>query len=217
VAYFAAAADGTAPAVLPRLWDRGRQERTERNQWVTKGENKMKHGTMVLSTFAVVLALALPAWAQSKQLPTQTMTVEGTIETIDQSKRAMNIKTADGKMVAVNVPPSVKRFPELKVGDKIKATYNNNVMVRLKPAGEAPVDTAATATTTGKTSGTKAMVRTMTAEIVDIDKSASSITFVGPNGWKYSRRVVDPKVFDQVKVGDKVDITWNTDLTVAVQ
>jgi len=103
------------------------------------------------------------------------------------------------------------------VGDKIKATYNNNVMVRLKPAGEAPVDTAATATTTGKTSGTKAMVRTMTAEIVDIDKSASSITFVGPNGWKYSRRVVDPKVFDQVKVGDKVDITWNTDLTVSVQ
>jgi hypothetical protein len=177
----------------------------------------MKRGTMVLSTFAVVLALALPAWAQSKQLPTQTMTVEGTIETIDQSKRAMNIKTADGKMVAVNVPPSVKRFPELKVGDKIKATYNNNVMVRLKPAGEAPVDTAATATTTGKTSGTKAMVRTMTAEIVDIDKSASSITFVGPNGWKYSRRVVDPKVFDQVKVGDKVDITWNTDLTVSVQ
>jgi hypothetical protein len=103
-----------------------------------------------LSTFAVVLALALPAWAQSKQLPTQTITVEGTIETIDQSKRAMNIKTADGKMVAVSAPPSVKRFSELKVGDKIKATYNNNVMVRLKPAGEAPVDTAATATTTGR-------------------------------------------------------------------
>jgi hypothetical protein len=177
----------------------------------------MKRGTMVLSTFAVVLALALPAWAQTKQLPTQTITVEGTIETIDQSKRAMNIKTADGKMVAVTAPPAVKRFSELKVGDKIKATYNNNVMVRLKPAGEAPVDTATTATTTGKASGTKAMVRTMTAEIVDIDKTASSITFVGPNGWKYSRRVVDPKVFDQVKVGDKVDITWNTDLTVAVQ
>ena len=31
----------------------------------------------------------------------------------------------------------------------------------------------------------------------------------GPNGWKYSRRVVDPKVFDQVKVGDKVDIIWS--------
>ena len=43
------------------------------------------------------------------------------------------------------------------------------------------------------------------------------ISFEGPNGWKYSRRVVDPKVFDQVKVGDKVDIIWSTDLTVAVE
>ena len=110
----------------------------------------MKRGMTVLSTFAVVLALALPAWAQTKELPTQTITIQGTIETIDQGKRAMNIKTADGKFVAVNVPPSVKRFSEFKVGDKVKATYNNNVMVRLKPAGEAPVDTATTATTTGR-------------------------------------------------------------------
>ena len=53
----------------------------------------------------------------------------------------MNIKTADGKFVAVNVPESVQRFSELKVGDKVKATYNNNVVVRLKPPGEAAVDT----------------------------------------------------------------------------
>ncbi len=57
----------------------------------------------------------------------------------------------------------------------------------------------------------------MTATIVEIDKSASAITFIGPNGWKYSRRVVDPTVFDQVKVGDRVDITWNTDLAVSVE
>jgi hypothetical protein len=57
----------------------------------------------------------------------------------------------------------------------------------------------------------------MTATIADIDRSASAITFTGPNGWKYSRRVVDPAVFDQVKVGDRVDIIWNTDLTVSVE
>ena len=57
----------------------------------------------------------------------------------------------------------------------------------------------------------------MTVTVDAIDKSASSITFVGPNGWKYSRHVVDPAVFDKVKVGDKVDITWNTDLTVSVE
>ncbi len=177
----------------------------------------MKREMTMLSVFAVAWALALPSWAQVKELPKQTITISGTIETIDQSKRAMNIKTADGKFVAVNVPESVKRFSELKVGDKLKATYYNDVFVRLKPPGEAAVDTATPVSSTGTTSGTKGVVRTMTASVTNIDKSASSITFEGPNGWKYSRRVVDPKVFDQVKVGDKVDITWNTDLTVSVQ
>jgi hypothetical protein len=177
----------------------------------------MRRVTMMLSAFALVTALALPSWAQVKELPTTTVTISGTIETIDKGKRAMNIKTADGGFVAVSVPESVKRFSELKVGDKLKATYNNNVIVRVKPAGEPAVDTADTTSTMGQTSGQAAMVRRMTASISDIDKSASAITFVGPNGWKYSRRVVDPAVFDQVKVGDRVDITWNTDLTVSVE
>ena len=180
----------------------------------------MKRGSIVLSMFAVFLALALPSWAQVKELPKQTVTVAGTVETIDKSRRAVNIKTADGKFVALDVPASAKRFDELKVGDKVKATYNNNVMVRLKPAGEAAVDTADTSSTMGKGAqpgGTASMVRTMTATISDIDKANSSMTFVGPNQWKYSRRIVDPKVFDQVKVGDRVDITWSTELVLAVE
>ena len=44
-----------------------------------------------------------------------------------------------------------------------------------------------------------------------------SITFTGPNGWKYSRRVVDPTGLEKLKVGDQVDITWDTSVTVAVQ
>ena len=44
-----------------------------------------------------------------------------------------------------------------------------------------------------------------------------SITFTGPNGWKYGRRVVDPTGLEKLKVGDQVDITWDTSVTVAVQ
>jgi len=178
----------------------------------------MKRETTMLTTFAVLMALALPSWAQVKQLPTETITVAGTIETIDYGKRAMNIKTADGRFVSVNVPESVQRFSEFKVGNNLQATYNNNVLVRLKPPGEAPVDTQDTTYSMGDpTKGAKAIVRRMTASLVAIDKSASSVTFEGPNGWKYSRRVVDPTVFDKIKVGDKVDIVWNTDLTVSVK
>ena len=180
----------------------------------------MTRMTTMLSAFAVALAFSLPGLAQVKELPKQTVTVAGTVETIDKNKHLLQIKTADGKFVALDVPASAKRFDELKVGDKLKVTYNNNVYVRLKPAGEAAVDTADAASTIGKEArpgGAASMVRTMTATISEIDKANSSMTFVGPNQWKYSRRIVDPKVFDQVKVGDKVDVTWSTDVTYVVQ
>jgi hypothetical protein len=177
----------------------------------------MKRGTTILTMSALVLAVAVPGWAQVRELPTETTTIAGTIETIDQGKRAMNIKTADGSFVAVDVPQSVQRFNEFKVGDMVSATYNNNVMVRVKPPGEPAIDTADTGDAKSLTSGTQVGTRRITASVVDIDRSASSISFEGPNGWKYSRRVVDPTVFAQVNVGDRVDIIWNTDLTVSVQ
>ena len=42
-------------------------------------------------------------------------------------------RRSDGKIV--------ERCRPQEVGDKVKATYNNNVIVRVKPAGEAAVDT----------------------------------------------------------------------------
>jgi hypothetical protein len=179
----------------------------------------MKRVDAILSASGLVLALSLPGWAQQRTLPTQTITISGTVETVDQAKRVVNIKTSDGKFHTVDVPKEAKRFDEVKVGDKVSITYNNTVSARLKPPGEAPVDTGTTTTTAGQQvnpGGTAVVERTMTATVDAIDKSASSITFVGPNGWKYSRRVVDPTVLDKVKVGDKVDITWDTNVTVAV-
>jgi hypothetical protein len=90
-------------------------------------------------------------------------------------------------------------------------------MVRVKAPDEAAVDTVDTGDAKSPTSGTQVTTRRMTANVVGIDRVASSISFEGPNGWKYSRRVVDPTVFAQVNVGDRVDIIWNTDLTVSVQ
>ena len=129
----------------------------------------------------MVLALSLPGWAQEvKQLPTQTVTISGTVATIDHAKRVVNIKTSDGKFETVDVPAGAKRFDELKVGDKVSLTYNNNVSARLKPAGEAAVDTASSTTTAGQQArpgGTATVQRTMTVTVDAIDKSASSMTF----------------------------------------
>ena len=51
----------------------------------------------ILSVSGLVLALSLPSWAQVQTLPTHTVTINGTVETIDKTKRVVNIKTSDGK------------------------------------------------------------------------------------------------------------------------
>jgi hypothetical protein len=180
----------------------------------------MKRVNAVLSVSGLIMALSLPSWAQTRTLPTQTVSISGTVETIDHNRRIVNIKAPDGKFQSIDVPASAKRFDELKVGDKVSITYNNTVSARLKPPGEAAVNTAVTTSTAGqgeRPGGAADVERTMTATISDIDKNAQSITYTGPNGWKYSRRVADPTVLDKIKVGDQVDITWDTNVTVAVQ
>ena len=56
----------------------------------------MKRLRAILSASGlVVLALALPSWAQlTRTLPTQTVTVSGTVETIDHDRRVVNITDA---------------------------------------------------------------------------------------------------------------------------
>jgi hypothetical protein len=175
---------------------------------------------LALGASGLVLSLPLPSLAQTRTLPTQTVTVSGTIETIDDSRRTVNIRKADGKLETINVPVDVKQFDQLKVGDKVSATYNNTVSARLKPPGEAPVDNMAGSTSMGQqvqSGGTAAMLRTMTVTVRDVDKNASSISVVGPNNWQYSRRVADPTLLDKIKVGDQIDITWDTNVTLEPQ
>ena len=176
--------------------------------------------TILSASGLLVMALSIPSWAQTRTLPTQTLTLSGTVETIDHNKRIVNIKTPDGTFQTIDVPPAAKRFDELKVGDKVSITYNNTVSATVHPPGQAPVDTVSKTSTAGqgeRPGGTAAAERTLTVTVSAIDKNASSISFAGPNGWKYSRRVVDPTVLDKLKVGDLVDVTWDTDVTVAVQ
>jgi hypothetical protein len=97
------------------------------------------------------------------------------------------------------------------------ATYNNDVVVRLKQPGEPDVNTVATNFAKSTTSETQMVKQQMTATIVDIDKSESRISFAGPNGWSYSPGGVDRTELDQFRVGDKVDITWNIDRKVSVE
>ena len=164
-----------------------------------------------LSGLAAGLALtASTLAAQSKTIPGETHIMTATVEAIEASTRSVTVKKTDGTYEQLYVPETFKKFDTLKIGDKVTATYYDNVVLQLKKPGEAAVDRSSGAVTRAKdaAAGTAAHQRTITATITAIDMNAPSITFSGPNGWKYSTRVEDRAALAKVKVGDKVDITW---------
>jgi Cu/Ag efflux protein CusF len=171
-------------------------------------------GFIVMGLLAATVALA-----QVKELPGARVTRTGTVEAVDHTARMLTLKDEKGVVDTVDVPKTVERFDAMKVGDNVTVTYYDNVVVRLKSPGEAPVnklESGLTRTTGDKPGGTVAAQRTMTAKIEAIDVSIPSITFLGPNGWKYSRRVEDKNVLKQVKVGDQVDFTWTEAIQITV-
>jgi hypothetical protein len=177
----------------------------------------MKRFLVVLAALVIMIPVAQVALAQTKTVTGETKLVTATIEAIESSTRTVTLKKDDGTYASVTAPETMKNFANLKIGDKVQARYYENIVLRVKKPGEKDVDTAAAANTpTPTVGGTTAKQRTITATITAIDQKAPSITFSGPNGWKYSSRVQDTKALAQVKVGDKVDITWTEALLVSL-
>ena len=174
--------------------------------------------TLAMSVMVPMGALARP---QTKVIPGETKTVTATVEAVEKATRSLTLKGPEGNYVTLTVPESVTRFDSIKVGDTLTAKYYESLILRLKPEGEKAVDTDAAAVTPadGRTrpGGTMATQRTITATITAIDPTVPSITFSGPNNWKYTSRVEDKKALSKVKVGDRVDITWTQALLASVE
>ena len=139
----------------------------------------MKRFTVGIIAAAVLLTMARPAMSQSKTVSSQMKVETGVVEAIDAATRAVTLKKADGTFVTTVAGPDVKRFAELKVGDKVTARYYENVVIRVKMPGE-PDTISGTKGTTGSDQvlpgGTKAKQVTITATITAIDPAAPSIT-----------------------------------------
>ena len=177
---------------------------------------------LIVGTIAVAVLIAIPriTWAQAKTVSSEMRVETGVVEAIDAPNRKVTIRKADGTVVTTVAGPEITRFGEVQVGDKISARYYETLIVRVKQPGE-PEVASATRGTTGSNQetpgGTKAKQLTLTVTVTAVDPATSSITFTGPEGWKYTSKVQDPAVLDKVKAGDKVDIVWTEALLVSLE
>jgi hypothetical protein len=180
----------------------------------------MKRFVVGILAAAVLVLMARTVMGQAKTVRSEMRTETATVEAIDAAARTVTLKKPDGTFTTVTAGPEIKRFAEVKVGDKVTAKYYENLIIRVKQPGESDVVSSAKATTGSEQAlpgGTKAKQVTITATIAAIDMNTPTITFTGPNGWKYTSKVQDTEALAKVKVGDKVDIIWTEAVLVSVE
>jgi hypothetical protein len=183
---------------------------------------------------AVLMALPVCAAGQSQPPVTKSspgmlsqmkneVTAKGTIEAIDADRRIVTVKFDGGYSEVVSASPDVKRFSEVKVGDRVTVRYYESVVLMLRKPGDTspapPASSDKSAATPGAgahPSGTAARQRKATVTVVSVDKAAPSITVKTHEGHTVTRRVHDVKNLEGVAAGDKIDITYTEAMLVNI-
>jgi hypothetical protein len=175
-----------------------------------------------------VLALATPALADDASKPkatrSTTKTLTATVIAVDQEKRTVTLKGADGEARTFQVGPNVRNLPQVKVGDEVLTQYKEALAVYVNKAEPGmPLPSPATAEHTtrakegDKPAGSVARATTITTTVTAIDKAHQTVTLKGPEGNSVTIKVKDPKNLEGVNIGDTVTAEYTEALAVAVQ
>ena len=181
-----------------------------------------KSQSLLLVVLSLTLSSTFASAQQSPDVVRNEVTVRGTVEALDVASRTVTIRGEQGTVVTLDVPQSVARFDEVKVGDIITASYFDVVSVRPKAAGEAAVDRSiapvASATPDTLPGAVKARQRVTTVTITAWDPATRVVTFAGPSGTSYTRHLLEKDVtlMEGLKVGDRADVTRTESLTFSV-
>ena len=181
---------------------------------------------MTSTLAATALAICFAGSAASGQEPitkTKSISATATIQAIDTTKRMITLRDESGTEDTYAVGPEVKRFNELKVGDQIKMTYYESVVLQVRKPGESS-GTVGTATDAGisRSKGalpgaTIAMQDKITVTIKAIDPAVPSVTVTTSDGRTVTRKIDDKKLLENLKPGDTVDITYTRALLTHVE
>jgi Cu/Ag efflux protein CusF len=171
-----------------------------------------------------LLALTvLPVAALAQKAVSEDDAIELTAEitAIDHDARMITLEDDTGNVESLYAGPEIKRFSELKVGDKVTFRYYESLVSRIRKPGDAAPGGNAVPTivrgTGAKPSGTMSQQLSATVTVKAIDPKVKSMTVGLEDGRTMSFKVDEPKLIEGVHVGDKVDITYTAAVTITVK
>jgi Cu/Ag efflux protein CusF len=181
----------------------------------------MSTNTAAVFTLALCFAAATAASGQEPIVKTASVSGTATIQAIDSTARTITLRNQAGEEDTYAVGPEVKRFNEMKVGDTVKMTYMESLVLQIRRPGDKPgpatIQGGVTPGTGALPSATVAAQAKMTVTVKAIDPKVPSITVTTPDSRTVTRKVENKKNLEGVKVGDQIDITYTRSLLTAIE
>jgi len=186
--------------------------------------SKRSHVAIAFALASVLSAAALLAQAEGARGvgAAAKATVTATVVKVDSANRILSLKGEDGDVVDVSVSPAVKRFSEIKAGDKLNITYTEAVLISVAKAESAtPLGTSVEQTLEPKKGGerpagvaTRRIKATVGVDSVDLDKRLLKVHTA--DGSTETFHIQDPKRAEGVKPGDKITLIYEEAVAVSV-
>jgi Cu/Ag efflux protein CusF len=172
-------------------------------------------------TALLLLVAPIAAFAQKPVTHGDVVEMTAEIVAIDHDARLITLEDEDGESETIFAGLEVKRFDDLKVGDKVTFRYYESIVSQIrKPGDSAPApsgDPTLVRGTGPKPSATLSQQATATVTITALDPKVSSVTVKTEDGRTMSFKVEDKKNLEGVKVGDRVDITYTAAVMITVK
>ena len=177
----------------------------------------MRH---LIAIAAVFTLFAVTVQAQKPVTQSAAVSESFVIDAIDHSARLVTLRGEDGLTETIFCGPEVERFDALKVGDKVTFRYYESVVYQIRKPGTPepkPSEGAAMVRAAGdRPGGTISQQVTAVVTVNEVDAKVPSVTVTTSEGRKMSFKVEDPKNLKDVKVNDKVEITYTQALAISV-
>jgi hypothetical protein len=172
-----------------------------------------------------ILSSPLASQAQAKSSgqgidEVEVVTANAVVDKIDLEKRKVTVTFDTGKTKTYKVDKSAENLPQVQVGDHVKLTATEELMVSVNKSGESP--SAAAIGEVGVTpKGSKpgvVMVETtaMSGKILAINSEKRKVTLEDADGKKKTVKVKTSVDLSRLAVGDSVDAVLTESVAIKV-
>ena len=138
------------------------------------------------------------------------------VDRVDAFTREVAYRGPDNIPGSVYVDPSVSAFDDLKPGDLVVIRYIDSVIVQVRP--DAKPTGARDTTEDARKAGAQGVLQqlTMVVTIDSIDEKTLVVTYHTNDNRRVIRAVLDKRLIEGVKPGDRVEITYTRARAVSI-